>query len=227
MNSLFNINELTFALVIHNYDLSLSNARFIQSSGIIPNNWNLARQPVANNQVTQTVYSNGINIIGQPHRCLVAEIFEDKSIEECESPEVVENYINKLSHLDYQAVGLNFRAYLEVEPQDFLKNMVNAGDWQQHGIERVQTELKFVYQFERSRFTLTVDEGKLRQPDSEALPIVVFSGNFAYKFGDEELDNRAEAIKEIVANWRDDLETFQNIINDFPQVAQEKELVAV
>ena len=143
----------------------------------------------------------------------------------CESPEVVSNYLDKLSHLDYQAVGLNFRAYLELEPQKFFKNFLAAGDWQQHGIERMQTELKFVYQFEHSRCTLTINEGKLRQPDSEALPIVVFSGNFAYKLGTQELDDRAEALKKIVANWNNDLDKFKNIINDFPQVAKEKELV--
>ena len=81
-----------------------------------------------------------------------------------------------------------------------------------------------VYQLEHSRCTLTIDEGKLRQPDSEALPIVVFSGNFAYKLGDKELSNRAAAIKDIVANWQNDLETFQKIVHDFPQVSPEKEL---
>lgn len=227
MNSTLSINELTFALVINNYDLNLSHTKFLQSSGVVSNDWTLARQPIANQQVTQTVFGNGINIIGQPHRCLIAEIFEGKSIEECQSPEVVQKYLDKLSHLDYQAIGLNFRAYLELEPQEFFKKLIAAGDWQQHGIERMQTELKFVYQFEHSRCTLTIDEGKLRQPDSEALPIVVFSGNFAYKFSDRELDNRMEAIKKIVSNWNNDLETFNNIINDFPQVAKKQELVAV
>ena len=227
MNNTLNINELTFALVINNYDLNLAHAKFLQSSGVVSHDWNLARQPIANNQVTQTIYSNGINIIGQPHRCLIAVIFEDKSIEESEGSQVVTNYLNKLPHLDYQAIGLNFHAYLELEPQEFIKNIVNAGDWQQHGIERVQTELKFIYQLEHSRFTLTIDGGKLRQPDAEALPIVVFSGNFGYKFDDKELNNRAETIKEIAANWKKDLETFQDIINDFPQVAKKQELVAV
>lgn len=227
MNSALNINELTFALVINNYDLNLSHAKFLQSSGIVSHDWTLARQPVANQQITQTIYSNGINIIGQYNRCLIAEIFEDKSIDEAESSAVVQNYVNKLSHLDYQALGLNFRAYLEIEPQEFLKNIINAGDWQQHGIQKVQTELKFIYQLEHCHFTLTIDEGKLRQPDTEALPIVVFSGNFAYKFDDRQLDNRAAAIEEIVANWKEDLNRFQDIINDFPQVAQDKKLVAV
>ena len=88
---------------------------------------------MANNQVTQTIYSNSINIIGQPHRFLIAEIFENKSIEDSESPEVVQNYLNKLSHLDYQAIGINFRAYLNLEPEDFFNNLLTTGSWQQHG----------------------------------------------------------------------------------------------
>ena len=91
----------------------------------------------------------------------------------------------------------------------------------------MQQELKFVYQFEHSHCTLTIDEGKLRQSEMESLPIVIFSGNFTYQISDRELNNRAKAIKEIVANWQDDFEIFQNIISEFTQVTQEKELVAV
>ena len=72
------IHELTIAVAINNYDLTLCLPRFLQSSGIVPKEWTLGSEPVVNNQVVQTVYSNGVNIIGQPTRCLFAENLENK-----------------------------------------------------------------------------------------------------------------------------------------------------
>ena len=81
MSSLLKIHELTFALVIRDYDLSLSQGKFLNSSGIVPNDWSFARQPVANQRVSQTVYSNGVSIVGEPHRCLFSETLDDKKLE--------------------------------------------------------------------------------------------------------------------------------------------------
>jgi hypothetical protein len=226
-------HELTFALIIRNYDLSLSYAKFLQSSGIVPNNWMLNRQPVANEQVSQTVYSNGVNVIGEPNRCLFGEILDDKTLEDCLSPEIVQSYVSKLSNLDYYAFGINFQAYLPLDSlglesyQDFYNQILVSGSWQKHGNKPVQTELKLVYELEHCNFSLTVNEGKLRQPDSEALPIILFSGNFAYELDRELETERADKIKEIVGNWQNEMHTFQKIVSDFPLETEEKLLVAL
>jgi hypothetical protein len=91
----------------------------------------------------------------------------------------------------------------------------------------VQTELKLVYELEHCNFSLTVNEGKLRQPDSEALPIILFSGNFAYELDRELETERADKIKEIVGNWQNEMHTFQKIVSDFPLETEEKLLVAL
>ncbi|WP_036477314.1 hypothetical protein [Myxosarcina sp. GI1] len=233
MNSLFKVHELTFALVIRNYDLSLAHAKFLQSSGIVSSDWTLSRQPVANDRLSQTVYSNGINIIGEPNRCLFGETLEDKTPKACVSPEVVRGYISKLSNLDYHALGINFRAYLQLDSlgfesyQDFYNQILVPGSWQQHGTKPVQTELRLVYDFEDSRCSLVINEGKLRQPDSEALPIIVFSGNFAYELKHDTDAERTEKIKDIVTNWQNDLQKFQQIISEFPLEAKEEILIPI
>lgn len=227
MSQTLTINELTIVVAINNYDLTLCLPRFLQSSGIVPSDWTVASEPIVNNQVVQIVYSNGVNIVGQANRCLFAENLENKAESASETPQVAKNYIKALPNLDYQAIGINLRGYIKLgsEPdktrQEFFAGLLVDGSWQQKGTKDMEAELNLNYTFGDKRLTLNVNNGLLRQPETEALPIILFSGNFSYNLSEQPQENRVEKIQEIITNWQSDLQLFKDVIGDFPQVTIE------
>lgn len=232
MNQALTINELTIVAAINNYDLTLCLPRFLQSSGIVPSDWNLNSEPIVNNQIVQTVYSNGVNVIAQSNRCLFAENIENKEESLVESPQVAKNYVQTLPRLDYQAIGINLRGYIKLgsEPdkarQEFFAGLLVDGSWQQKGTKAMEAELNLNYTFDDKRLTLSINNGLLRQPETEALPIILFSGNFSYNLSEQPQKNRVEKIQEIITNWQSDLHLFKDVIRDFPLVTIEEKQLA-
>jgi len=135
MNQTLTINELTIVTAINDYDLTLCLPRFLQSSGIVPSDWNLNSEPIVNNQLVQTVYSNGVNVVAQPNRCLFAENIENKDESLVESPQVAKNYVQTLPRLDSQAIGINLRGYIKLGSeadkarQEFFAGLLVDGSW--------------------------------------------------------------------------------------------------
>lgn len=233
MNQALTINELTIVAVINNYDLTLCLPRFLQSSGIVPNDWNLNNEPTVNNQLVQTVYDNGVNVVAQANRCLFAENIENKEDYLVESPQVANNYVQILPHLDYQAIGINLRGYIKLgsDPdktrQDFFAGLLADGSWRQKGTKAMEAELNLNYTFEDKQLTLNVNNGLLQQPETEALPIILFTGNFSYDLSEQPQENKVEKIQAIITNWQSDLQLFKDVISDFPQVIiEDKQLTA-
>ena len=224
MTNTLKIHELTIAVAINNYDLTLCLPRFLQSSGIVPKEWTLGSEPVANNQLIQTVYSNGVNIIGQPTRCLFAENLEEKEPTSSEAPKIVSNYISALPNLEYQAVGINLRGYIslgkggEATSKEFFDKLLVSGSWQNKGTKPMEAELKLNYIFDDKVLTLNVNSGMLNKPEKEPIPIILFSGNFAYSMVQDALDSRAERVKIIASNYQEDIRLFQDVISGFPKI---------
>ena len=229
------IHELTLAVAINNYDLTLCLPRFLQSSGIVHADWTLASEPVANNQVVQTIYSNGVNVIGQPHRCLFAENLENKLPGGSEVTQVATSYIKSLPHLDYQAIGMNLRGYIKLGTdadkarEQFYKKIFVPGAWQKKGNKQMEAELRLNYSFEDKTLNLVINNGFFNPPEGEPEAIILFGGNFAYNLTQYSGEERIVKLQEIIGKWQEDLKLFQEVIGDFPEVEvkQKKELATV
>lgn len=235
MKNNLSIHELTIAIAANNYDLTLCLPKFLQSSGIVPSEWTLGSEPVVNNQVVQTVYSNGVNIIGQPNRCLFAENLESKLPESSEVPKITTSYIKSLPHLDYQAIGINLRGYIKLGAdadkarEQFYKKILVPGSWQKKGNQPMEAELRLNYGFEDKTLSLVVNNGFLNQAEGEPEAIILFGGNFAYNLTQYSGEERIIKLQETIVKWQEDLKLFQEVIGDFPEVEvkQKKELATV
>ncbi|WP_299493043.1 hypothetical protein [Acaryochloris sp. IP29b_bin.137] len=229
MNKTIDIQELAFVVAAKNYEPSLLNPGFLKYSGIIPSDWELSRQPVFNDRVAQIVFNNGVNIVGEPNRFMLIEAMGTKSEETLDSPQVSQRYIQTLSNLDYQGVGINFRGYIPFaanssDAHEYLfKHLFSEGSWQTCGTAPVQAGLNLVYTFENSQLNLSVNEAKLQLPEQEQVPVILFSGNFDYALSDIAESDRLGRLQEIIGNWQTDLNSFKQVVNQFPQIDVKEE----
>ena len=65
------IQELSITIAAKELDPTLLSEQFLKFSGIVPNEWELARQPVLNPGGSQVMFKNGVGIVAQPRTCLL------------------------------------------------------------------------------------------------------------------------------------------------------------
>ena len=221
MNHTLEIQELALVLAVKRQDPTLLNPEFLHYSGIIPEAWELAQQPVRNPQGAQVSFQNGINIIAYPNQTTFVESLQDKATSEIQIASVAQRYTEILRNMDYQAVGVNFRGLITFPgngegAHDYLFNTLLApGPWQQQGTAPVRAGLNLMYTFEDNRLNLGIQEAALQLPEGEQVPILMFTGNFEADLREVDAAERLARVQNLVGNWPSNLETYRTVVQQF------------
>jgi hypothetical protein len=67
------LQELGIVVAMQQPNPNLVTAEFLQLSGIIPLDWQLARQPVNNDKISQLFFTNGVSISAEPNRIMFGD----------------------------------------------------------------------------------------------------------------------------------------------------------
>jgi hypothetical protein len=211
--------EFGIIIAAKNHNPTLLNPDFLKYSGIVPTEWELARQPISNQSVSQVAFTNGVLIVAEPTRVIFIQAIEGKAAAEIVVADIAKKYVQTLPNVEYEAVGLNPRSYMTfVQQQDaarqyLAETLLSPGPWQEVGNTPVRATLNLVYTMDRCPFYLTVSEAALRNPDETSTPIVLFNGSFSYEVKSETAPERIGNLHQIIDNWQVDLATYQEIIS--------------
>lgn len=228
MTKTIEITELAIVIAT-NADSTLLNPSFLTGSGIVPTNWELARQPVVSQRASQIIYNNGVNLIAQPNRLTLLETLKTSEEQPIETPAIASRFVQTLPHLDYQAVGINFRGYIPfpASPSDardhLFKTLLASGPWLSIDGAKVQAGLNFIYTFSNNRLNLSINEAALSLPSEQQVPIILFSGNFDYDLSEVNAPERHLHLQSLIKNWRNDLEIYTSVVNQFLSTQTETE----
>jgi hypothetical protein len=190
----------------------------LKYSGIIPDSWQMSRQPMVSPQLSQIAFENGCSIASQPDRVMFLEPIGDKDPEKIVIGDLARKYVETMKAADYQAVGINFRSYVPYPgapdaADEYVSNQLLAvGDWQHFGKEKVRAALNLLYTIDRGQLTLSVNSATMQPPDQDPLPILLFSGNFNYEITDIPKEKRIPTIAAMIDNWITDYDTFRDLI---------------
>ncbi|MBD2491386.1 hypothetical protein [Aulosira sp. FACHB-615] len=218
MSQKLTVQEFGIVIAVKNHKPTILNPDFLKYSGIVPSEWELARQPVLTNNVVQIAYTSGVNIIAEPSRIMFLESIEGKEITQVEIPEIVRKYVQALPNLEYEGVGLNPRSHITFEQQQdagkyLSETLLAPGEWQEIGKAKVRASLNLVYSLERSPFYLSINEAAIRQEDETMTPIVMFNGSFSYELTGDNSSERLFSLQQVINNWQADIEIYQEIIS--------------
>ncbi|AUB43962.1 hypothetical protein COO91_10176 (plasmid) [Nostoc flagelliforme CCNUN1] len=211
--------EFGIIIAAKNHKPTILNPDFLKYSGIVPTEWELARQPIYTQSVSQVAFTNGIVIIAEPTRVMFIEAIENKTVEEIAVAAIAKKYVEALPNVEYEAVGINPRGYVAFEKDldaarlFITETLLSASAWQEAGTTPVRATLNLAYTLERGPFYLSVNEASLRNPDETTTPIVLFSGSFSYEVTSETPVERKNNVHQGIDNWQADLSAYQEIIS--------------
>ncbi len=214
------VQELVIVIAAKNNNPTILTADFLRYSGIIPGDWELARQPVFTNSASQVIFTNGVSIVAETNRVIFIEALADKDVSVIAIPQIARKYVETLPNAEYQAMGLNPRGYASFDNSEesacnyLSKTLLAPGAWQEVGTTPVRATVNYVYTLERGQFNLSVNEAALRQANETTLPIVLFSGNFSYKIATNSKEEQLKNLYKALSNWQADLDTYTDIVNN-------------
>jgi hypothetical protein len=124
-----------------------------------------------------------------------------------------------LPNLAYSGLGINPRRFVtfsdrrEQAHQYITETILSRGSWQDFGTAPVQAGINLVYTLEHCQLRLNINEARLQMPDTEAIPAVLFAGNFHYELTGESAEERLQHLHQALENWQSDFATYQELID--------------
>ncbi|MBD2693710.1 hypothetical protein [Anabaena catenula] len=216
MSKNFEIQELAIVIIAKNLNPTVLTPDFLKYTGVVPADWELAKQPVYTNGVVQIFFTNGLGIVAQPNSVTLLESIGTKPAGEVLVPKITQNLINKLSQVEYQTVGINPRGFTTFNSEDDAYQYISGkllapGSWQQFGEGKVNATLQLTYPLKRGTLNLGINQVNVQFPDKQAAAIL-FSGNFNYPLAGDTPAERIQDLQQIVNNWQDSLNTYQQLL---------------
>ncbi|MBE9232430.1 hypothetical protein IQ231_12265 [Cuspidothrix issatschenkoi LEGE 03284] len=219
MSNNLQLSEIAIAIIAKNLNPAVLNPDFLKYTGIIPTEWELATQPVYNSNLVQLVYKNGVGIIVQPNRLNVLEMIGVKQLPtEIQFATVALQLIDKLSQIEYQAVGINPKAFISFPTDEeaykyICGQLLAPGAWQEFGGSKVNAALELSYRLKQGALNLAINQVNV-QFGEQTTPAILFSGNVNYPLAGNTLPEKIQDLKRIISNWPNDVKTFQELLTE-------------
>jgi hypothetical protein len=216
MSNSLQISEIAVSIVAKNLNPAVLNPDFLKYTGIIPADWELANQPVYNNNLVQLIYKNGVGIIVQPNRLNVLEMIGPKTPVEIQVAAIASQLIEKLSQIEYQAVGINPKGFVGFASAEdayhyICGKLLSPGSWQEFGGSKVNASLELSYPLKRGVLNLAINQVNV-QSGEQVTPAILFSGNLNYPLLGNTITEKIQDLQQVIGNWQNDVKTFQELL---------------
>ncbi|HEY9799584.1 MAG TPA: hypothetical protein V6D25_04440 [Leptolyngbyaceae cyanobacterium] len=225
MYSLFSLHELSIVLLIRNHNHTLLNWDFLKCTGIVPQDWQLASEPISTQNFSQIAFQNGLRIVADNSKIIFTETIGEKSLVDIVVAQIAKFYTQILPYAEYQALGLNPEAFVtfpehpEIAQNYLSKTLFFSQPWLEFGNTTPRVDLNISYTLDQGTLNLKVAQQFIKQEDGETMtPIVVYSGNFEYMFEQFLPAERSAILWNYLEQWQLNVETFNHLIkNQFLQ----------
>lgn len=227
------IEEIAVTIAAQNLTPTILSQDFLKFSGIVPQDWELAQQPVLNPAFAQLTFQNGVSVLAQPGTLSISESVGNKTLTELQVPQIVTKYVEKLPHAEY--IGLSnspkiivpFPSHPEAVIEYMSHNLLARGSWQEIGTGILQAGVNLVYLLDRCQLNITVNQVKLQQPQqnhqslemsdgighsSSYIAGLLFAGNFNYNIVIDTLQQPLNQLIQSINYWQTDFNFFRAIV---------------
>ncbi|HAG80644.1 MAG TPA: hypothetical protein DCL61_05620 [Cyanobacteria bacterium UBA12227] len=233
MNQTLDIQDFSIVLAARNHNPTLVTPDFLRGSGVVPGDWELARPPALSPQATQIIFKNGIKIEAQVGTISFSQGINTPNFEDLELPGMARRYATTLPNLEYRGVGINPRRFVafgdgsDQAHKYITETILSHGSWQEFGTASIQATINLIYTLEHCQLRLGINEARLQSPDRDAIPAVVFTGNFHYDVAGESAEERLKLLHQILDNSQKDFLTYRELIDSKFLAGSRDDIVSV
>lgn len=214
------IEEISLVIAAQDLIPTVISQDFLKFSGIVPQDWELAKPPVVNPNFTQLNFTNGVGITAQPRTISLSESPKNKQWQDITIDQVAEKYLEKLPHAEYMGLSFSPKILLpfpdapQAVRQYITESLLGSGAWKYIGKAPLQAGINLMYYLERCQMTISISEAQLQKPQEAPIAAVLFSGNFNYNVNLKQAQSsKITQMTNFLNHWRTDLEEFREIVH--------------
>ncbi|TAE58460.1 MAG: hypothetical protein EAZ76_01965 [Nostocales cyanobacterium] len=211
--------EISIILVIPNFRPDTINVDFLKYSGIIPDDWELATNPVINNFQTQINFTNKIRINAENNRIIFTEAVVKQ--EPPKVPHLTCQFITSLNKANYQALGFNTNHLVVVSKDEDLarryitEKLLKPGIWYKASKEPMRASVNYYYTLDDCQLNLNVSEARLQIPEQSPQSALLFTSNFNYQLQGETSFDKQQNLIQTLEKYESIIKKNQKIIYAF------------
>lgn len=202
--------EFSLVVLANNHNPTILNPDFLKINQIVKDEWGwkVIGQPITTPAIATVTYGSKVVVTVDPMKLQVTDT-SGSNIEQNHLCDIVSEYVDVLSHVEYSALGVNFTMITMVDDTtDYLnRRFLKDGAWDQGNNKLQSVGVKFSYGLEDGGVTFSIDKG--HREDAEK-PFIVSRANFHRDLGICNMPV-SEQIKNILVNIENDWERFQQL----------------
>ncbi len=213
------IQEIGISITATSFGSTILSSDYFKISGVVPQDWQLVREPIVNPGSIQLVYQNRISIIGQQNTVTFIENFGTEEVKDILVADLARKFIDKLPNADYQFFNFNPKSVIPMRDggadaarRYITRTLLSPGSWQDVGKAPMQANLNLSYQLDRCQLNVSINEANIQIPEQPPIPGVLFSGNFNYNSFREDPSMQLVQLHKCIEHWDLDLAIFREMI---------------
>lgn len=213
------ILDLSFSIVIigNSHNPTIFTPDFLVENNIIPKDWEINKQSPFLISPLKTMFSyfTGITIQVDPNALIISDLAPSGDI--FPVPEIMEQIIKILPHVNYSAIGINF------EKAKIFKDMAEANKYSLKYLNHEKTnyddkliasEYKLVYKLEDSFCNFSINQPQQFVNNKESHIAIGSKGNFHRDLTTlTDKSKKNKRILDIIKKFKNDQDYFNNIFN--------------
>ena len=208
--------EMAVVVAVEKQDAKVISPDFLVQCGIVPKEWNLATKPVMGESGTLIRYENNFAIASNPKQIQFVQPFSGQP-GEVAVPKMAKRYCEILNTLIYRAVGINFKAFADLEgfteaPNEYILKFLNPD---KINTKPAKASLNLSYVFSRNTLNLSIMDASLTSPSGTSQAGVIFTGNCETRYEDPDQEDINEKIAGALNAWEVDFAKYTTIVTDF------------
>ena len=214
------IQEIAITVTAQDLGPNLLNENFLKAGGIVPEDWELARPPVAGPGGSQVVFKNGLSIVAQPRTLSFMETIGDRPLDSVQAGVIAQQYIKLLPKADYQGLTISpkclvpFPQNTDGARQFITRTLLAPGPWQDFGKTPVQAGVNFLYQLETCQLNVNINQATIQIPEQPNVSALLFVGNFNYPINAPDAAMRVSLLEQYLKGWQSDFQTFRSMVDE-------------
>lgn len=173
--------KVSAVLVARGHNPTILHPSFLEHEGIVPKDWELAKAPICTPPFAAVSYTSGFSFVVEQERMQVEFNGDDADQKAQQVVEMARHYAEKLPHVRYVAVGINFTTFCPLaDPARFIiLRFIKKGPWNTKSLPLASAKQNFTYLFEDHQLNMTVETGrKQMQQSSVEENGIIIHGNY-------------------------------------------------
>ena len=221
INELQRIEEISLSISAGSFNANIVNLDFLHLIGVIPTQWQLAREPITVAGNVQLIFQNGVRIFGTQNIITFVENIPTQNEQKLYISELAKKLTEKLSHAQYQIFSFKPKILIPINDgldsakRYILNTFLSPGSWQEIGSSSLRASLNLSYQLEFCQLNLAINEANMQLPESSPVSAILFAGSFDYEINQKDVDISLRQLHQYIERWELDLNFFRDTINQY------------